>query len=200
MLKTIRIIIAVTVLLSFSTAGIAQNLSGNLSGTLGSGSYNVVGNCTVQSGVTLIIQPGTTFQFNGNYSWSIYGQIDAVGTEAQPIAFTRQSGNWGGLKFNYGASTNTVLEYCTISNCYASSGGGVYIANGGITLRNSEITNCQATSGGGIFAQNATAALVIDGCYIANNTAGNGGGLYFSGCNGCVVKNSEIAYNSSTNT
>ena len=200
MLKTLRIIIAVTVVLGFSAAGIAQNLSGNLSGTLGPGTYNVVGNCMVQSGVTLTIQPGTTFQFNGNYNWTIYGQIDAVGTETQPIAFMSQGASWGGLKFNPGASTNTVLEYCTIENGYASSGGGMYIANGGITLRNCEITNCQATSGGGIFAQSGTAALVIDGCYIANNTAGNGGGMYFNVCNGSVVKNSEIAYNSSTNT
>jgi len=179
------------------------SLSGPLSGTLGPGVFNVVGNCGVAAGNTLTIQPGTVLQHTGNFSWTISGTITALGTESQPIEFIPQNASipWGGIRFNTGAPTQSRLEWCVIDKCETYvNGGGLYIGNSGITLVDCEITNCSASSGGGIYAYNTNAALVIEDCYIANNTAGNGGGMYFSGCNGSIVRYSEIAYNSSTNT
>jgi hypothetical protein len=187
---------------ALTVSALGQNISGNLSGTLGPGTYNVVGDCQVLSGQTLLIQAGTIFLHTGNFTWTINGNITANGTELSPIQFRPQiTGNtWGGIRFNPGPSTGN-FQWCIIDHCYNSAnGGGFYIGNGGITLSHCQITYCQSTSGGGIYAYNGTANLIIDDCYIAHNTAGNGGGMYFSGCNGSIVRNSEIAYNSSTNT
>ena len=183
-----------------SAAAFGQpTLSGNVTGTVGPGTYNVVGNCTVPAGQTLTMLPGTVLQHTGSFSWTIYGTLNAAGTEDQMIEFVSQNSwqTWGGVKYQPGAPTSSVMEWVIIDKCYSGNGGGLYFANGGITLRNSEITNCQAGSGGAIYA-NQAGSLLIEDCYIAYNTAGNGGGLYINSSNNVVMRNCEVAYNSST--
>jgi len=189
---------ALVIVIFLTTLVSAQNLSGSLSGTLGPGNYNVVGACQVQSGQSLTIMPGTTFQFSGNYNWQIYGTLTAEGTENDLIVFTSSS-NWGGLRFNSGSSAST-LDWVLIENVYTySNGGGIYIYNGGMTISNSIISECQAGSGGGIYVENSP-NTVIDNCKIAYCTAGNGGGIFFNNTNGGEVINSSIKYNTSTST
>ena len=202
MKRTSKFLFSALVITAFlSAAAFCQpTLSGSLSGTVGPGTYNVVGNCSVPSGQTLTIVPGTVLQHTGSYSWSIYGTFYALGAEGQEIEFVSQgTQTWGGIKFQSGASTQSQLDWCIIDNCYAGNGGGIYVANGGMTVSNSEITNCGAGSGGAIYANNAT-SLVVENCYIANNTAGNGGGLYLNNCHNVVMNHCEVAYNSATQT
>ncbi|MBC8277209.1 MAG: right-handed parallel beta-helix repeat-containing protein [FCB group bacterium] len=190
----------VTALLSSVSFG-QPTLSGNVTGVVGPGTYNVVGNCTVPAGQTLTILPGTVLQHTGSFSWSIYGTLYAMGIEGQMIEFISQNSwqTWGGIKFQMGSSTQSQMEWCIIDNGYAGNGGGLYVANGGMAIRHSEITNCQSGSGGAIYATNAN-ALVIEDCYIAYCTAGNGGGLYLNNCQNVVMNNCEVAYNSATQT
>ena len=184
------------------TALAQPSLSGSLSGTIGPGAYNVTGNCSVQAGQTLTILPGTTLQHMGNFSWMIYGTVVAVGTEDLMIEFFHQNSwqDWGGMKFMTGASTASIMEWCAVRNTYFyANGGGLFINNGGITLRHCEITDCQANYGGGIYADTAT-VLVIEDCYIADCVAGKGGGVFLFGCSNVVMRNCELAYNKSTDS
>lgn len=191
------------ILIQFSAS--AQNLSGNLSGSLGPGTYTVVGHCTVQSGATLTIVPGTRFEHVGNYAWTIYGQLNAEGTEASPIEFVRQQPTvlhkWKGIKFEAGSSLQSTLEWCVIDYVYTYlNGGGIYLNSVDIPIRNCTITNCQANEGGGLYADGCSDGLVIENCTFAYNIAGIGGGLSFMNSYGPVVRHCVINNNSSTNT
>ena len=67
-------------------------LSGALNGTLVAGkTYHVCGNIIINAGDTLIIQPGVTIKFSGNYGIGVNGSLFSLGTQANPIWFTYDS-------------------------------------------------------------------------------------------------------------
>jgi len=189
-------------------AAVAQpTLQGALSGTLGPGTYNVVGNCTVNAGAVLTIQPGTRLQFTGHFSLKVYGTLMAVGTAQDSIEFVRQYPNttceWGGIRFQSGASATSTVSYCLIEGARFQvypdyNGGGLYTQNVGFTLSHSKIANCYSSSGGGIYVH--AAPVTISDCIFLSNEAGNGGGIYLYNCNGAQVRNTILAKNSSTST
>lgn len=198
------------ILLSFAlltcTAS-AQNISGSLSGTLGPGTYTVIGNCTVNAGNTLTIQPGTTFLFAGHYSFKIYGTLLAQGTEADSIVFKRQSASstyeWSGIRFMMGSSPNSILSYCYME--YAKyhlypdyNGGAVYIEEDGVTVEHCFMKDNYASAGGGMYINGASAT--ISDCIFFGNEAGNGGGMYVYNSQNVHVSNSIFAKNKSTST
>lgn len=140
-----------------------QTISGPQSGILGPGTYEVVGNITIESGKTLSIKPGTDFEHSGNYAWSISGELQAVGTKQDKIRFLpKGSIEWGGIQFLEGCSDNTVLDYCVIEKCvrpWGQDGGGINIKGASITIQNSTITQCSATYGGGINASDCSPVI-----------------------------------------
>jgi hypothetical protein len=183
------------------------SLHGSLSGSLGPGAYIVDGDCQVQAGNTLTIQPGTTLLFAGHYTLNVYGQLNAVGTEQDSILFVRryptEECKHGGIRFQSGSSSASSLAYCWIDfaknitspNYY---GGGIYVQNANISITHCRISNCYATSGGGIYVTGA--AVTLDGCIFFANTSGNGGGLYLYNAGNSVVQNCILAKNGSTST
>ena len=198
-------------LMIISSAGVAQpQISGSLSGTLGPGSYVVVGDCWVDAANTLTIQPGTTFLFAGHYSFVInaYGTLLAVGTELDSIVFTHQypgtSYDWGGFRFAYGASSSSIFSYCVLE--YAKyhpipnvNGGALYIQSSGITITHCTIANNSAQGGGGIYIN--TSSVTISDCVFANNSASqNGGGLQLKWSSNISVNNCVFFNNSSHGT
>jgi len=187
-------------------------ISGPQSGTLGPGTYLIVGEISVQAGQTLTILPGTVFQHNGNHIWKIYGQLNADGSESDSIKFVRQSAipdhEWGGIRFQGGASDASTLTYCVIDHCTQDGtnpyafGAGVFCNGVDLTLTHSRISNCyNVYDGGGIYAVNS--AIYISNCEIVDNKAdadNNGGGIYLINCTGAEVHYSTIARNESTGT
>ncbi len=193
------------------SAGVAQpQISGSLSGTLGPGSYTVVGDCWVEGTETLTIQPGTTFLFAGHYSIVVnaYGTLQAVGTAQDSIVFTHQesgtSYDWGGIRFAYGASSSSILSYCVLE--YARyhptpnvNGGALYLQSSGLTITHCTIANNSAQSGGGIYIN--TSSVTISDCVFANNYASqNGGGLQLKWSSNISVNNCVFVNNSSHGT
>jgi hypothetical protein len=183
------------------------SLQGALSGTLGPGTYLVVGNCTVDRNATVNIQPGTTFLFTGHFSWKIYGTLHANGTAADSIKFKRQQSTtdceWSGLRFLTGAATTCNLTHCFIEGARYQvfpdiNGGAIYVQNGGVLISYCWITNNLATSGGGIYLDGS--AATIQNCVIFGNTAGNGGGLFVYNAQNVNVTNTFFAKNSATST
>ncbi|MBU1652142.1 right-handed parallel beta-helix repeat-containing protein [bacterium] len=200
--------------ITLASLGMAQEqISGPQSGTLGPGTYLVVGDIQVQAGQTLVVEPGTTFLHNGPWSWYVYGQLNADGTEADSIYFVRQNPvpehRWRSIRFETGASAASTLDYCAIDNCNIPSGspismkgGGVYINGVAMTVSNCRISNCDAYwDGGGIYAQNAN--VIITNNLIVDNAAtsgANGGGIVVYNCTEAMITYNEIARNSATGT
>ena len=124
----------------------SQNLSGSLSGTLGPGTYYVVGTIGVMAGDSLAIEPGTNFLFNGDFDFNIYGKITAVGTETDSIKFVQNpdSSNWNGIDFFETVSDSSRFEYCVFQG---SSCIGMDFEGCGPTFRHCTITD--NNSGGG---------------------------------------------------
>ena len=202
-------------LLCFILVGFAQaqEISGPQSGTLGPGTYTVIGDISVRSGETLEIVPGTEFLHDGNHTWTIEGLFTAQGSVGDSIKFVRQNPieqhRWGGLRFQLSASSACVLDYCVIDQVYIPSsqpinyhGGGIYIDGIDLTISNTRISNCSAQGdGGGIYASNS--AVTIDHCLIVENEEyayNAGGGIALSSCDGAMVTHSIIAHNSSNGT
>jgi len=68
---------------------IAPATSSSIKGTMLAGkTYNICGNLLVNAGDTLIIQPGVTINFTGNYGIGVHGTLISLGTKAAPVYFT----------------------------------------------------------------------------------------------------------------
>ncbi|MCF8297349.1 MAG: immunoglobulin domain-containing protein [Saprospiraceae bacterium] len=138
---------------------------------------------TINNGATLIINPGTYVEIQGQYKIDVQGTINAVGTADEIITFSIkdttnfsnmsvETGGWKGIQFNSTPLTNDTskLVYCKIvygkakaSTTYGR-GGALYIYN--------------------------TSKLLVKNCIISNNRADyNGGGIYIESCNPKIINN-----------
>ncbi len=192
-------------LIMFPTFCVFGQLSGPLSGTLGPGTFTVVGDISVQIDDSLFIESGTIFYFWTGTEFIINGFIYAVGTELDSIFFTTLGQNWNGISFNNSSNDLSILEYClingsidsgiecnssspSISHCSISgnsvsgtncSGGGIKCVGGNPSISDCLIKDNSAIgsggAGGGIDCSGVTNVLISD-CVISNNSAGNVGG------------------------
>jgi hypothetical protein len=154
-------------------------LSGSLSGIIASGTYNVYGDISVQEGDSLTIEPGTTFEFQGPFSFDIMGYLCAEGSELDSIKFILDSmaTNWSGLNFE-ASEDSCRLKYCLVSG---SDMGGISCFGASPIIKNCLITdNSTDGSGGGIYCQDSHPEIVD--CVISNNLAQDAGGGF-----GCVT-------------
>jgi len=83
--------------------------------------YNVQGNITVHTDSTLNIEPGVEVAFQGNYTFTINGYLQALGTEADSIQF-HSTTDWQGISFS-NAPDSSHLAYCALSGGSTFSGG-----------------------------------------------------------------------------
>ena len=154
-----RRILVVLFSLAFAQTSFGQ-LSGALSGSYGPGTYHVVGDISVPSGDIAQLMPGTTFLFDGSFSFTVSGTLFAEGMENNGIVFTMDStvfpDRWNGLYFNSPSSSGSRLDYCVIENSISVGGASGY--------------------GGGVFCNDASPKFAH--CMFRDNEAGYGGGVY----------------------
>lgn len=143
----------------------------------------VVGDITIEKGVTLTINTGVYVEFQGHYEINVYGRLLAQGSETDTIVFTPKSTTtgWHGIRFfdtDINGQSSSKLVYCKLEHGKAES--VIYTHEG---------------DGGAILCVNSSGVL-IDHCLITQNEAASGGGIY---CNNSdiEIKNSEIRNNSS---
>ncbi len=168
--------------------------------------YQVVGDITV---LQLTIEPGTTIEFTGNYSFEITGNLDAQGTATDSIIFKASASNtsgWKGIYFN-SASSQCVLAYTRISDASGSYALKVYncslefsqlaVKNNaatGILINNASL---QLTHSFVQFNQNYGINVIKDGdatliaCTVTNN---QDNGLH-TNQGSLTLKNSVVAHN-----
>ncbi|MBI5149746.1 MAG: right-handed parallel beta-helix repeat-containing protein [Candidatus Omnitrophica bacterium] len=164
--------------------------------TLADSPYIVMGNITVNSGVTLTVEPGVIVKFNGFYAIEMNGIINAQGTAGNPITFTSAQtaparGNWNALTLH---GSGNILNYVTVE--YADK--GVYVPSSPLgqtpAIRNSTIQNNTT----GIYFEPSTGPI------IQTNTISNNNDGIFAGCNvytGCTptISGNSIYNNSHYN-
>ena len=104
--------------------------------------------------------------------------IDPNGTAAQPHR---------GFYFHSGESADSVVEGFTITNGYATKGGGICCINDSSpTIINCNITGNTAigaypNGGGGVYCYNFEGSPTISHCVITNNSGGYGSGIFWLG-------------------
>jgi len=174
-------------------------LSGNLSGQLPTATYRIMGNLTVDAGETLYISPGTTFLFDGEYSFTVYGILKAQGNEQDSIIFSNYNLNtpnkWKGITLQ-NVTEETVLQYVRISGTFSDDwweGGGIDLWYSDPILANITISGNMSSQGGGIGGWESS-PTIID-AVITNNTACNGGGIYLENADGAQLIRSLVANN-----
>lgn len=176
-----------------------NDISGPLSGVMGSDTFTVTGDISVSTGDTLILQPGTVFRFLDNVAFEMNGTLIAEGTVSDSIVFTASDplNGWVGIFFRNG-NIGSNLEYCRIeysdafvlaifdgspsfSHCMISDNyvEPVWIWDGPVSP---EFTYCTITrnhsnlwSGGVSCSGNVDP--VFSYCLITQNTSSYGGGI-----------------------
>jgi hypothetical protein len=78
--------------------------------------YYIDGDIAILEDVTLVIEPGTTLQFQAGRSLNSFGRLIAHGTPEKPIIFESHIGEnyWGGIYSS--STTRDTLKYCYLSN------------------------------------------------------------------------------------
>lgn len=127
--------------------------------------HQISGTVRVLNGVTLTIQPGVTLLFENGSSLQIEGQLSAVGTSEFPIVFTTtgDSDRNNTRVFFYGAEGST-LNHCSLGR---SSHGEALLSI--VNSSPVHILNCSigtSTAGHGIYIVNSTVNINYTG--IAN--------------------------------
>jgi hypothetical protein len=134
------IFLIVLMLLPVQPARAELIVNGNITeNTSWSGSVRVTYPISLNSGVRLVIQPGTIIRFDAGTGIDCYGQMLSLGEISSPVVFTSDVGNWRGLKFLdddivYGPSE----LWGTIIEMGGTQGGSVMIDNAQVTIANSE--------------------------------------------------------------
>ena len=151
---------------------------GNVTGTWykANSPYNITGNITIPVNNSLIIEPGVQINFQGLYSLTVNGLLEAVGTETDSIHFLPPADiyvGWWGIRFE-NAPDSSHLAYCTVSYT-----GTIVFGTGGIICTNSNpvITHCRISNNNGRTAGQAYAGGIalnnsnaeISWCNISNN-------------------------------
>ncbi|MCH7762735.1 MAG: right-handed parallel beta-helix repeat-containing protein, partial [Candidatus Marinimicrobia bacterium] len=167
--------------------------------------YIITGTTSVNTGLTLTIEPGVEVRFESGMSMQVDGELVAIGTADSMVTFTSDSdtvaGSWGFIKFtdssvdatfdgggNY--TGGSILQYCKV---FYGGGSG---ANGAIQLDSATpfIDHCEIKNNGqrGIYANNLSGVLKITNSTIIDNS---NSGIYTSG-DTVIISNNTIDNNS----
>jgi hypothetical protein len=195
----------------------ATDVSGSISlnttwTTAGDGIYRIVGDITIDPGVTLTIQPGVTVLFTNTgpdtFRILVNGTLNAIGTVTDSIIFRHEITGEKHYGIDFNSPSSGTLEYCRIQDGmtdgshpypFDTHGGGICIYNADPTIRHCTIQNNSAPYGAGIFVEDASAPL-IESNIIRNNEAGVlGGGIGCLGNTNPTIRNNIIYNNSSQN-
>ena len=161
----------------------------------------VVGDVTIEDGVTLVIVPGARVQFEDYYRLAVDGAILAEGLPDAPIIFTTDepeaftidtshAGAWNGIRFERTDSANDAsrLAYCIIeyskatgteSSQYPYGGGALSVVDfARLTVENCIFRSNVAQFGGAIFLYRQANPRILGNLFTDNHAVDNAAVLY----------------------
>jgi RHS repeat-associated protein len=102
-----------------SATNVSGTISSNTTWTLANSPYVMTGNVTVNSGVTLTIEPGVVVKGDSSSrTLFVNGSLSAVGTSSQHIIFTSTSdsaaGQWNGLQLTPSSGGSVTFSYVDV--------------------------------------------------------------------------------------
>jgi len=180
--------------------------------TLAGSPYYIDYDQVISNGSELTIEPGVEIIFNGHYNITVYGRLNASGTETDTIVFKPEDNTigWHGLRFidlNNNTQEISYLKYCKLEwgqakRYFTHNYDGLY--GGNIFCRNSlklTMENCLVKcgsayySGGGIACFDNSNIIINNSMIRHNISTGSGGGIYTDHTSifldGCVLKYNE---------
>ncbi len=150
--------------------------------------YIITRSPTISSGGTLTIEADDTVRFDDGEYLPVYGTLNAQGTAASGILFTRRSASdeWSGIRFRSGSSGT--LQYCTVEYATYSSAYGVH-AYSPLSL---SLSHCTLDSNHYGFYGSYDSTTVIEQCVISHNASH---GVYLSKSSTtidqCIISNNN---------
>jgi len=131
--------------------------------------YVVTCDVTVNSGVTLTVQPGAEVRFNQNTGLNVNGTLLAAGTASQPITFTANTasptpGYWKNINFG-SSSVNSRLEYVTVTYGGYGGNGNIRSSAPSVWIANSIIGY---SSNWGLYATGVVTGAITNTTFISN--------------------------------
>ncbi|MFZ0455087.1 MAG: right-handed parallel beta-helix repeat-containing protein [Ignavibacteriaceae bacterium] len=126
------------------------------------GNITITGNITVNSGVTLTVEPGAIITFTNGSSLIVNGTLTANGTSTNHITFDFVSpANQTGITYTYYGGS---LQYCDIKNSFDGIWGNGALPN--------NISHCTFTNNTkGLYASNVNSTTNISFCTFQNNSS-----------------------------
>ena len=139
------------------------------------------GDVVVNNSVTLTVAAGTRVEAAGQYQIVINGRIVASGAAGDSIVFTAQDtvAGWRGFTLN-SATTNDTTRFslCVIEHAKKTGNGGAIAAVlGKMRISRSCLQYNSGANGGALSCEGA--ACVIDSCLFSRNIASGKGGAYY---------------------
>jgi hypothetical protein len=180
------------------SAGDDAPATGQVSGaitsdTTWSGTIEIVGDVTVNSGATLTIEPGTMLTADDGRKLDVAGTLDAIGTDADHISILAAGTTWAGIVVESGGAAHVAYadgqDVATLLYCHAgatlcqlehvnfTSMGQAIVAEGTASL---EASHVGQMANGGVAVTGSGNLHVVDSTIIASSgdlVVGNGGTL-----------------------
>ncbi len=161
--------------------------------------YNnsIGGGALFQNGGTLTVS-GCTFNGNktGYYGGAIMASNAQVTINENTIIENSQGTTGAALYFK--GTTVADLTNIEITENTANSNGVVYINTGTLNMTNVTATKNKAYQGGVVYSSNINAKVKLTDCTITENTATNGGSIFFENAT-VTLSNSTLTQNIASN-
>ena len=150
-----------------SNTTVSTDITANTTWTKAAGPYLITNPLDVRPGVTLTIEPGVEVLFAAGAQLVVVGQLDAIGTVAEPILFTSAAltpaaNDWNGIYVFDAAGAEANLQFATVE--YA---GTAINARSTLTLADSILRNNTT----GLYGD-ASTRTEVDRTVFSNNQRG----------------------------
>ncbi|MCX6601872.1 MAG: T9SS type A sorting domain-containing protein [bacterium] len=150
---------------TLETQELMPPLSGNLSGILGPGDFDVVDTIRVDVGDSLRIVAGTRLYFRDGIPLIVEGQVAAQGTEQDSILLSCRESSWSGAVFGGSAAAGQFV-YCVVERAAygyvpgTAGGGAVTTRYGNLVMSHCDVRyNAANYPGAGIYCESGTLML-----------------------------------------
>jgi hypothetical protein len=156
----------------------------------------VVGDVSVEHGVTLSVAPGTRVEFSDFYRLTVLGRLVAIGSAEDLITFTTDepwafapdtttAGCWNGIRFPWTSSLNgeSRLEHCVLEHSKALGDepwGGALSVEGfsEVLIRNCVLRDNAAAYGAAVFCSHHAAPEIVGTLMEGNSALLRGAAVY----------------------